>query len=118
MKFIIFEKLINQIKNQYETASSLISIGIDLYDYNEYWMEIISIMFASYYGEFGADLIFAYIYEYVDDSSKLYHKNVESLWKAVEKYRVSENFVEYKINDKNTITNDDIFELLNNNHEN
>lgn len=114
MNFIIFEKLVNKIKRQYETASNLISIGLDLYDYNEYWMEIISIMFANYYGEFGVDLIFAYIYEYVDDSSKLYHKNVESLWKAVEEYRVSENFIEYKINDKNTITNDNIFELLNN----
>jgi hypothetical protein len=118
MKLEVFEKVINQIKEQDEKISALYKMGVDLIEFSDSYSSLRSLVLRAYYGEEGEDWISWFLYE--RDSSVGANLNqawdkdgipicydIPSLWKCVEEIRCSTDFVEYEI-PKSRATADDL----------
>lgn len=121
MKLEVFKAIIRAIEVQGERGVEAAKLGIDLVEYEEGWMIALNLALNAYYGKTGGDWIGWYLYERTagetplqafDEKNNPICYDVPSLWKHVEELRVSENFEEFDLPQKLTITDADIFRLL------
>lgn len=121
MKLEVFEAIIKSIEDQGNRSVEAAKLGIDLLEYEEGWIIALSLTLNAYYGKLGGDWISWYLYERtssgqplvaVDESNNPICYDIPSLWKYVEELRVREDFEEYGLPEKLSLSDTDIFRLL------
>ena len=122
MKLEVFEKVINQIKEQDDKISTLYKMGVDLIEFSDSYSSLRSLLLRAYYGEDGEDWISWFLYERDSsvgaDPNQAWDKDgtpicydIPSLWKCVEETRCSTDFVEYDL-PKSRATADDLLNRI------
>lgn len=121
MKLEVFEAIIKSIEDQGNRSVEASKLGIDLLDYEEGWIIALSLTLNAYYGKLGGDWISWYLYERtssdpplaaIDENGNPICYDIPSLWKYVEELRVREDFEEYGLPEKLSLSDADIFRLL------
>ena len=124
MKLEVFEKVINQIKEQDEKISALYKMGVDLIEFSDSYSSLRSLLLRAYYGEEGEDWISWFLYERDSsvgaDPNQAWDKDgtpicydIPSLWKCIEEIRCSTDFVEYEIPKSKATADDLLNQILN-----
>jgi len=124
MKLEVFTALIETIEAQVKRGQEIAKLGIDLFDYEEGWINATMLALSVYYGKAGGDWIFWYLYERTSPDGKVVTAknaqgeaicyNISSLWDFVEKLRVADDFIEFAFPEKTTITLEDVNRLFTN----
>jgi hypothetical protein len=119
MKLEVFERIIKSLQSQTEKSVGLYRLGVDLFEYEEGYVEALTLMLRAYYGEEGEDWISWFVYERLgldgkvnkawDKNKKEICYDIPSLWKHVEELRVADDFKEYELPKNN---GDDIANAL------
>jgi hypothetical protein len=124
MKLEVFTAIIEALEKQGSREIEAAKIGIDLLDYEEDWVLAVTLLLNAYYGKIGGDWIGWYLYERnldespalaVDADNQAICFDVPSLWNHVEKLRVSDEFVEFELPEKTTITEADVYKFFSGN---